>query len=168
MKLILILLFAVVSCNYKKSTSTKDFEANRNDSVNFIDSLKWLYYAVNSNCVVVFKDTLGNTHEMAPFECEVQIDNISRHRSDSARYYFSFVKQHLKIKNLNPPGSDGFIVAEGKITPFLLNVQFQENENETMRALAKCDSTLRINLENYNGKISHWLKETAKKKGVRI
>jgi hypothetical protein len=174
-QLIVIASIYFLGCNSESNSNqnTSDFKDEgllTKDSITKVDSMKWLYYAMNYYGNALFYDSTSKEKiKVKPVECEVRLQNYKQTGKDSSFYIFSFVKtghNFLYVDDL--VYTNGIGVFKNNVYPLTQHVTFdyQNNPDSTNAYLAKIDSSFKTYLRNYQGEISPWLKQEAMRKKI--
>lgn len=166
--IILTLIFFSCQSNVQRNseiTANTHQDPIRKDSLDKLNNLKWLFYAIQHRQIATFQDSAGNMMQFKPVECDVDFTDFSKNEG-ATHYFFRFSKKGFHFKHLSAVNPNGFTIINNEIYPIYMHVKFNENR-DTLKSRYKADDSLfNKYLINYTGNMAPWLKEQATVRGI--
>ena len=139
------------------------------DSINKVDSMKWVFYSMNYLGKALFYDSLRKVDiKFETVACDVTLDEYKQVTKDSSYYIFSFSRPGYRFRYVDLSVADGIGVCKNNIYPIVSHgrYDFQENQDSINTFMAKSDTAFRKYIKNYSGELSRWLKQEALRRNV--
>jgi hypothetical protein len=173
-----VLIIIMVSCTHSKSKKIEQQNSNETEKEIFvnqvdhkIDSLKWLFYALNGGGEDIFFDSSINKKiRINPIECEVVLNHYDV--NIDSNYYFSFVRANKKLKYAGQMNFIiGFNITDGNLHAISnSSIKFDYDNSPLMRKkyFDETESHFINYLKGYKGKIFKWLYLEAERRGIPL